>query len=137
MPTAESSPHELAPTDQANYCWPRWGQHYQTKGDAGEPVDMAAPRELLDLYMRWSRAATAEERAEIWRRMLDIHAEEVFIIGTVSRAPVPVVAKSTLRNVPAEGLYTWDPGGQLGIHRIDEFWLDEGPRAEAAEAGAG
>ncbi|HUF55378.1 MAG TPA: ABC transporter substrate-binding protein [Thermohalobaculum sp.] len=142
VPTPDSSPQELAPVDQANFSWPKWGQHYQTKGDAGEPPDMEVAEGLLELYHEWSSTADEAAKAAIWRRMLDIHADQVFVIGTVSRAPTPVVADKDLRNVPEVGLYTWDPGGQLGIHRIDEFWLDDEdgldaePRA-AAEAGAG
>jgi peptide/nickel transport system substrate-binding protein len=67
--------------------------------------------------------------------MLAIHAENVFAIGTVARAPIPVVSAGTLRNVPAEGLYTWDPGAQLGIHRIDEFWFDDGDERQEAALG--
>jgi peptide/nickel transport system substrate-binding protein len=58
--------------------------------------------------------------------MLDIHARETFVIGTVSRAPVPVVADAQLRNVPDEALYAWDPGAHFGIHRIDEFFFAGG-----------
>jgi peptide/nickel transport system substrate-binding protein len=56
--------------------------------------------------------------------MLAIHADEVFVIGTVARAPLPIVADARLRNVPEEALYAWDPGAQIGMHRIDEFWFD-------------
>ena len=139
VPTADSSPAELAPVDQATLSWPKWGQHYQTKGAAGEPPDTEVAKELLALYHEWSATADEAEKAAVWRRMLDIHAEQVFVIGTVARAPTPVVADARLRNVPEEGLYIWDPGGQLGIHRIDEFWLDEtaAERQAAAEGGSG
>src|SRR5690606_32585865 len=39
VPTAEMAPTELAPVDQATLSWPKWGQHHQTKGSAGEPPD--------------------------------------------------------------------------------------------------
>jgi peptide/nickel transport system substrate-binding protein len=68
--------------------------------------------------------------------MLEIHAEHVFAIGTIARAPMPVVADETLRNVPEEALYAWDPGAQLGIHRMDEFWFDDRTALERADAGA-
>ena len=58
--------------------------------------------------------------------MLAIHADQVFCIGTVARAPVPLVHNARLRNVPKEGIYAWDPGGQLGVHRMDEFYFEDG-----------
>lgn len=123
VPTADTEPSELAPVDQANFSWPRWGQHHQTKGAAGEPVDLPEAARLLELHEGWTLSGSEERRAAIWREMLAIHAEQVFCIGTVARAPVPAVAKRTLRNVPEEALYAWDPGAHLGIHRIDEFFL--------------
>lgn len=123
IPTPEAPPAELAPVDQANFSWPRWGQYYQTHGAAGLPPDLPEAVMLLDLFEDWEHATDPAESARIWREMLDIHADQVFVIGTVSRAPMPVVADARLANVPTEALYTWDPGAQLGLHRIDEFFF--------------
>lgn len=128
IPTPDTAPSELAPVSQASFCWPLWGQHYQTKGDLGEAPDQEVAIRLLDLHEQWSRAESQIRRAEIWREMLDIHADQVLIIGTVARAPLPVVSTLALKNVPEQGIYAWDPGAHLGVHRIDEFYFD---RAEA------
>ena len=133
IPTAEAEPAELAPIQQANFSWPLWGQHYQTKGEVGEPIDMAVAERLYDLHDAWSSAPDRAGRAAAWREMLEIHAREVFVIGTVSRAPLPVVRDKRLRNVPDEALYAWDPGAQIGMHRIDEVWFAEEQHAEADE----
>ncbi|MEL6768559.1 MAG: ABC transporter substrate-binding protein [Pseudomonadota bacterium] len=132
VPTADSAPDEVAPVMQASFCWPKWGQHYQTKGAAGEAPSLPKAQRLLELYETWSTAADKPTRAEAWSEMLAIHADEVYAIGTVSRAPVPIVSGDALRNVPVQGLYTWDPGAQLGVHRIDEFWFADTERREAA-----
>lgn len=126
VPTADAAPTELAPVDQANYSWPRWGQYYQTKGSAGDQVELPEAKRLLQLYEDWTVAGSEATKAEIWREMLKIHADQVFVLGTVSRAPIPVAANDGLRNIPAEGLYAWDPGAQLGIHRMDEFFFANG-----------
>ncbi|MEO0822249.1 MAG: ABC transporter substrate-binding protein, partial [Pseudomonadota bacterium] len=122
IPTPDSPPDEVAPIRQASFCWPRWGQHYETKGRVGEAPDLPEAQRLLALYEEWSQATNRAERAAAWREMLAIHAEQVFTIGTVARAPMPLVRDMRLANVPAEGLYAWDPGAQLGVHRMDEFW---------------
>ena len=126
VPTADAAPFELAPVDQANYSWPRWGQYHQTKGSAGEAVDMPGAERLLALYEQWTLSGSDERKAGIWREMLDIHADQVYVIGTVSRAPVPVAVTANLRNVPTEAMYCWDPGGHLGILRMDEFFFVDG-----------
>jgi peptide/nickel transport system substrate-binding protein len=126
IPTREAAPFELAPVDQANYSWPRWGQYHQTKGSAGEEVDLPEAERLERLYNQWTLAGSDERKGEIWREMLAIHADQVFVIGTVSRAPIPLAADAALRNVPHDGLYTWDPGAHLGIHRMDEFFFEGG-----------
>ncbi|MGF1552663.1 MAG: ABC transporter substrate-binding protein [Paracoccaceae bacterium] len=129
IPTADAIPNELAPVSQATYSWPMWGQYYETKGEVGEKPDLDAAYRLMDLYDRWKTSGSEDVRAEAWREMLDIHAREVFVIGTVARAPQPVVADARLRNVPADALYTWDPGAQMGIHRMDEFWFEDATTA--------
>ncbi len=136
IPTEDAEPAELAPVQQATFSWPAWGQHYQTKGAAGTPIDLAPARRLMEAYEAWLAAADAEGRAAAWAEMLAIHAEEIFVIGTVARAPIPIATDARLRNFPDEALYAWDPGAQIGMHRIDEVWLDRGDEGPRAAAGA-
>ena len=124
IPTAEMSPEELAPVKQDQLEWPQWGNHVESKGKGGESPALPEARELLALFEAWRRAEDNIERERIWRRMLEIHAEQQFTIGTVTGNLQPVVVADTLRNVPAEGLYNWDPGAYFGMYRPDTFWLD-------------
>ena len=126
IPTPDAAPFELAPVDQANFSWPRWGQYHQTKGSAGQVIDLPAAQRLNRLFNQWTLTADPPRKSEIWREMLSIHADQVFVIGTVSRAPLPLAVDADLRNVPADGLYAWDPGAHLGLHRMDEFFLEGG-----------
>lgn len=124
IPTPDMSPEELAPTKQEQLQWPLWGNHVESKGKGGEPPALPEAIELLDLYKSWQRSQDSTERERIWRRMLAIHAEQQFTIGTVTGNLQPVVVHEALRNVPAKGLYNWDPGAYFGIYRPDTFWLD-------------
>ncbi|MEM9050369.1 MAG: ABC transporter substrate-binding protein [Pseudomonadota bacterium] len=124
VPTPNAPPRDLAPIDQTQFSWPMWGQYFQTKGQAGEEVETAVAQRLLELYESWLLAIDAEARAAIWQEMLAIHADQVFAIGLVSAAPQPLIASNRLRNVPASGIYAWEPGAHLGIYRMDEFWFD-------------
>jgi len=123
IPTADISPAELAPTRQDTLIWPKWGNHFETRGKAGEAPDLPAAKELLKLDAAWNAAKNTAERKAAWDRMLAIHAEQQFIVGTVSGVMQPIVVNAKLRNVPAQGIFSWDPGAQFGMYRIDEFWF--------------
>jgi len=125
LPTAQTSPDYLAPTRQEFFAWPKWGQYFQTKGQAGEAPDMPAAQRLLTLEANWSRTDDPAERTAIWEEMLAIHAQQQFAIGILSGAPQPVVVSRRLRNVPETGIWAYNPGSHFGIHRIDEFFFDD------------
>jgi peptide/nickel transport system substrate-binding protein len=125
VPTADQSPSELAPTSQQHLQWPKWGQHVETKGEAGEPVDMPEARRLVELESAWGRAKSAAERRLIWTEMLDIYTDQVFSIGTICCTVHPVVHKAGLENVPAEALWAWAPTAQFGMYRPDTFFWSE------------
>ena len=122
VPTAEMSPEEFVPVRQHSYHWPKWGQYQETGGASGEPVDTPEAKELMALYEAWTTAESAAARSEIWERILDIHADQVFTIGTVAQVPQPVLVANGLMNVPEEGMFNWDPGAQFGIYHMDTFY---------------
>ncbi|MEM7222371.1 MAG: ABC transporter substrate-binding protein [Pseudomonadota bacterium] len=123
--TAEMSPAEFAPVSQHGYQWPKWGQYYETSGLNGAPIDMPKPHELFDLYEEWRKSDSLTEKRDIWQRMLQINANQVYTLGLVAQIPQPVVVSNHLHNVPQEAMYNWDPGALFGIYRPDTFWLDE------------
>jgi len=134
IPQPFTPPDYLAPTDQVFFAWPKWGQYYQTRGAAGEPVDIPAAQRLLDLNEAWRRTGKREERSRIWREMLAIHADQQFGIGVLSEAPQPVVVSDRLRNVPEYALWAWDPGAHFGVQRMDEFFFaDDEQTAQVQE----
>ncbi|HLX80515.1 MAG TPA: ABC transporter substrate-binding protein [Burkholderiales bacterium] len=122
------SPDDLAPTSQQQLQWPKFGQYFETSGKAGEAPDIPEVVELMKLNTQWRDAATRDERAKIWHRMLQIHADQQFTIGVVSGVAQPVVVRNTLRNVPEKGIYNWDPGAFFGIYRPETFWFSETSR---------
>jgi len=125
IPTPSSPPDDLVPVDQANFSWPMWGQHWQTKGGAGEPPQIEPVQRLLELYHKWQASPDDESQAAAWNEMLDIHADQIFAIGLVSAAPQPIIVSNRLRNVPKQAIYAWEPGAHLGVHRVDEFFFVE------------
>ena len=126
LPTAEMSPGAYAPTSQIHYQWPKWGQYYETKGDAGAAIDMEGPKRLFELFERWRTVPETAERRAIWDEMLQIWSEGVYTLGLVAGVPQPVAVKPDLVNVPDEAVYNWDPGAHFGIYRPDTFWWRDG-----------
>lgn len=123
LPTLETSPSYLAPTNQEFFAWPKWGQYYQTGGALGEAPQPDAPNRLLAMADGWSHAYDPETRRMFWEEMLRIHADQVYGIGLLSEAPQPVVINKRLRNVPENGIWAFDPGAHFGVHRVDEFYF--------------
>lgn len=123
--SSEMSPQELAPTSSAQLQWPKWGEYYDTRAKSGEPADMPEAAAQLERYKQWLASTSIEQRKQIWKEMLHTYTDQVFTIGTVNNARQPVVVNRKLRNVPEEGIYTWDPTAFFGAYRPDTFWLDE------------
>jgi peptide/nickel transport system substrate-binding protein len=125
IPTADMSPQEFVPTDQLQLQWPKWGQHWQTKGGAGEAPDEPEAAKLLELFKNWRGATERDQRREIWYQILEIYSDQVYSIGLIGGVLQPVAVRRTLRNVPAEAMYNWEPGAQFGMYRPDTFWFEE------------
>lgn len=126
VPVADMSPGEFAPTTQQLLMWPRWGQYHETSGAAGEPIDMEAPRRLMDLYLAWRKSRTVDERRTIWEEMLELYCDGVYSIGLVAGILQPLAVSNRMRNVPEEAIYNWDPGAQLGVWQPDTFFFVDG-----------
>jgi peptide/nickel transport system substrate-binding protein len=133
VPTPEMSPEELAPMSQQGMQWPKWGQFVETGGTSGEKVDDPAAAELAELTHAWEHAGSNDERAKVWHRILSLNAEQVFSIGLIASVKQPVVVSNRLRNVPAEGIYNFDPGAFFGIYRPDMFWFADSARTAAVK----
>jgi len=128
IPTADSSPMDLAPTTKYQYQWPKWGSYYESAGKAGEAPEQPEVLELITLNDQWARAGSRQERVDIWHRMLDINREQMFTIGIVNHVLHPVVVNNFLKNVPAVGFFDIKPGAYFGIYKPDTFWFEEARR---------
>ncbi|MEM6304765.1 MAG: ABC transporter substrate-binding protein [Pseudomonadota bacterium] len=133
LPTPTTSPRYLAPTNQEFFAWPKWGQYYQSGGELGEAPDLRAAQRLMQLAYDWDHTTDPAVRANVWREMLQIHAQEAFAIGILNEAPQPVVINRRLHNVPEDGIWAFEPGAHFGVHRIDEFFFADD--AQIAQVG--
>jgi peptide/nickel transport system substrate-binding protein len=123
LPNAGMSPAEFAPTVQDQLQWPKWGQFIETKGASGETVDDPPAMELAKLNDQWAKAGSEAERTAIWEKILTINADQVYSIGMIAGIKQPVVVSSRVRNVPAAGIYNFEPGAFFGVYRPDLWWI--------------
>ncbi len=125
VPTADMNPGQLAPTADDQLQWPLWGAHYISRGQVGEPPDLPEAAELVRLVEQWRHSAELSDRTKIWTSMLALYTDQVFSIGLVNATLQPVLCSARLRNLPAEGLYGFDPTSYFGVYMPDTFWLAE------------
>ncbi len=122
--TADMEPDALAPTNAAQFQWPRWGQFFESNGREGERPALHEAIRLVRLYEEWRLSATRDQRRKIWEEMLTINAEEVFTIGVINSTLQPIVASRDLRNLPERAFYSFEPGAFIGRYMPDTFWFD-------------
>lgn len=94
-------------TGWENSWCPLWAQWYASKGKSGEEPPKEAKR-LLDLWEKMLSTTIESQRIKLGQEILKSHAENLWTIGTVGLAPVPIIARNTLRNIPEKGIWGWD-----------------------------
>lgn len=124
LPSADMPPAQLAPSSIDQLHWPVWGLHYMSGKMQGRAPDMPQVKQLSMLLDDWMVTTTTEQRAAIWEKMLSIHADQVFSIGTVNGGLQPIVRSSRLQNIPDEALVGFEPTSYLGVYMPDTFWLE-------------
>ncbi len=124
LASADMPPNQLAPTSDDQLNWPVWGLHYQSGQMQGKAPDLPKVKELAALHNDWKLSTSTEQRADIWARMLAIHADQVFSIGTVNGGLQPIARIRRLRNIPDSGLYGFAPTSYMGVYMPDTFWLE-------------
>ena len=123
--TADMEPGSLAPSSGTQLNWPQWGLYVETGGVNGEPVSDPSAQRLVMLLKQWRGSADDAERRRIWAEMLEINANQVFVIGVVNRIPQPVIVANKLHNVPKTGIYAFEPGAFFGMYRFDMFFMSD------------
>jgi len=125
LATPEMNPEELAPVSSVQAQWPVWGLNYESNGSSGEPASLPKVARLSELYKGWKNASTRDEQEKIWKEMLSIFTDQVYSIGIVSGGLQPIVVSNKMRNVPEEGIWSFEPTLYFGHYLPDTFWLDE------------
>jgi len=63
---------------------------------------------MCEWYQDSLRLPDAEDQIAVSKNMLASQADVLWLIGTVGNAPHALIVNNDLRNVPEDGLWTWD-----------------------------
>jgi peptide/nickel transport system substrate-binding protein len=112
-------PHSDASEQAVGYA--RW---YNSGGQRGE----APPPEIqrcMTLYRRIELTTDETEQVRLFRQIIDLNRENLWVIGVVGRIPPLVLVKNNFRNVPKAAVVGWvfrTPG-----NTAPECYAMEGP----------
>ena len=124
LATPSMNPEELAPVSPVQAQWPDWGLHTDTGGSSGSEPTIEEVRQLSALYKTWRQAPDDATQEQAWRGMLAIFTDQVFTIGVVAGGQQPIVVHKDLRNVPEQGVWSFEPTLYFGAYMPDTFWWD-------------
>ena len=93
-----------------------WYEWYASDGERGEepPPIMVKSYEL---YRQGLGTVDPDERKDLWKQMVDIGADNLWVIGTVTHPGYFKVLNKKIANYPTETL-PWDRGGDKGRPEI-------------------
>ena len=84
-----------------------WAWHYMTPGQGMAEVPPAAALKQQDLYREFIQTASEEKRRELFGEILDISADEFWVMGVSLPASEYGIARNDMGNVPQNQPYSW------------------------------
>jgi peptide/nickel transport system substrate-binding protein len=83
-----------------------YAQWYTSGGTAGEepPGDL---RTVQELYDACAATADLQEQVDLFKQIIDLNKENVWVIGACSAPPEVVIVKNNFRNVPEMAVSDW------------------------------
>jgi ABC-type dipeptide/oligopeptide/nickel transport system permease component len=101
-----------------------YGEPVEPRPGVREPPQGHPIREAFELYDRAIVETDPQARADLFRNILKIAADNVWVINVTSYPPLPVVVKNGFRNVPRK-LITGGVFNTPGNGGIETFFFDE------------
>ena len=114
----------FAPVGQPAWVqWPGWTNWYLTDGEEGveppaEIKDMIAQAEIV------MHSTDEEAVVKAAKALLQNQADQVWMIGTVGMAPIPLIVDNNLKNVPKTALWGTSMEYTRPLH-TEQFYLEE------------
>jgi len=100
---------------------PLYGLWYSSGGKSGKKPSGDVLK-AVQLYDTFQITTDPEKRLALGKELIKLSAENLWSIGTVGIAPVPVVVKNNLRNVPEKSFREW-VCLQISHTRTEQFFF--------------
>ncbi|MBV7334578.1 hypothetical protein KFU94_41340 [Chloroflexi bacterium TSY] len=85
-----------------------WGRQYALWWNSGGAEGIEPTGDVLKVLEIWEEAKIAvdeEEQRRLFREILELNKENLWMIGLTTSPPTPVVVKNNFRNVPEKALF--------------------------------
>ena len=99
----------------------RWFRSNGTKGTE-PPAEM---RRCLELFEQIRRSVDEEEQIRLFKEIIEINRQNLWVIGTLGQIPQIFIVKDTFRNVPEVAVACW-PLRTPGATAPECYAIDEG-----------
>ena len=99
-------PYWYIPFERYLYWATQYGLWYESKGKSGwEPPEEIAL--IQKIYDEIKACTDKQKRTELMGRILDIHAENLWLVSALSELPLPIVISSRAGNIPRDVISDW------------------------------
>ena len=117
-----SNPLFLIASSRGSDFGPDLGVWYNTGGAEGqEPPE--AMKEALSVYDQIKQTPDAEEKNELFHRILELQAENIWVLGLVGGVKETLIVKNHLRNVPDESIFDSLVGRYIGLTAAEQYFI--------------
>ena len=98
------------PWSYGTETWRQWGLWYASGGKSGKEPPREEFKELTRALIDTARTTPNDaERDAAARKIVDLWADNIYVIGTVSFTPFMRVVSVKMRNVPGSSQCDWAP----------------------------
>ena len=117
-----SNPVFLIPSSSGSDFGPDLGVWYNTGGAEGqEPPE--AIKEALSAYDQIKQTPDTAQKNELFHRILELQAENIWVLGMVGGVKETLIVKNHLRNVPDESIFDSLVGRYIGLTAAEQYFI--------------
>ncbi len=117
-----SNPVFLIPSSSGSDFGPDLGVWYNTGGAEGqEPPEPI--KEALRAYDQIKQTPETEKKNELFHRILELQAENIWVLGMVGGLKETLIVKNHLRNVPDVSIFDSLVGRYIGLTAAEQYFI--------------
>ena len=117
-----SNPVFLIPSSSGSDFGPDLGVWYNSGGAEGqEPPE--AIKEALSAYDQIKQTPDTEQKNELFHRILELQAENIWVLGMVGGVKETLIVKNHLRNVPDVSIFDSLVGRYIGLTAAEQYFI--------------